>query len=85
MGLDEKDVPSWGFFFFHFNDFFGFTGVSKLGLKYLAIKRSGCTGPPNLHAQFRHRLDDKLSATQTGFIVGSLRDSDVVWQFDEKE
>jgi hypothetical protein len=25
-------------------------------------------------------LDDKLSATQTGFIAGSLRDSNVVWQ-----
>jgi hypothetical protein len=39
-----------------------------------------CTGPPNLHAQFRHRLDDKLSARLTGLIAESLRDSGVVWQ-----
>jgi hypothetical protein len=46
---------------------------------------SRCTGPPNLHAHFRHRLDEKISATQIRFIAENLLFSDVVWQSMRKD
>jgi hypothetical protein len=64
----------------------GSAGVPLLRLyEKTSYKQGWCTGPANLYTHYRHQLDDKISATQTGAIAESLRNSDAVWQSMRKD